>query len=172
MNEFQRPDIKKNILLLSAQSCLTLCNLMDCSLPDSSVHGDSPGKNTRVGCHDLLQGIFPTQGLNPGLLHCRHILYCLNTREAQEYWSGQPVPSPGELLDLGIEPGSPALQVDSLPAKLPRKPAYVILDKKIDKSNYIELSDYSLCFFPSYCLSIQPQAWIILGYKKSAAKRV
>ena len=36
---------------------------------------DSPGKNTRVGCHFLLQGIFPTQELNPGLLHCRMILY-------------------------------------------------------------------------------------------------
>ena len=32
--------------------------------------GNSPGKNTRVGCHALLQGIFPTQGWNPGLLHC------------------------------------------------------------------------------------------------------
>jgi len=40
---------------------------MDCSPPGSSVHGDSPGKNTGVGCHALLQGIFPTQGLNPGL---------------------------------------------------------------------------------------------------------
>ena len=37
---------------------------MDCSLPGSSVHGDSPGKNTGVGCHSLLQGIFPTQGSN------------------------------------------------------------------------------------------------------------
>ena len=36
---------------------------------------DSPGKNTGVGCHFLLQGIFPTQGSNPGLLHCRQILY-------------------------------------------------------------------------------------------------
>ena len=36
---------------------------------------DSPGKNTGVGCHFLLQGIFPTQGLNPFLLHCRWILY-------------------------------------------------------------------------------------------------
>ena len=35
---------------------------------------DSPGKNTGVCCHFLLQGIFPTQGLNPGLLHCRQIL--------------------------------------------------------------------------------------------------
>ena len=35
---------------------------------------DSPGKNTGVGCHFLLQGIFPTQGLNPGLPHCRQTL--------------------------------------------------------------------------------------------------
>ena len=39
---------------------------------------DSPGKNTRVGCHFLLQGIFPTQGLNLGLLHCKWILYHLS----------------------------------------------------------------------------------------------
>ena len=44
----------------------------------SSVHGDSPGKNTGVGCHALLQGIFPTHGSNPGLLHCRQIVYCLS----------------------------------------------------------------------------------------------
>ena len=41
---------------------------MEYSLPGSSVHGISPGKNTGVGCHALLQGIFPTQGLNPRLL--------------------------------------------------------------------------------------------------------
>jgi len=46
---------------------------MDCSPPGSPVHRDSPGKNTGVGCHALLQGIFPTQGLNSGLLHCRQI---------------------------------------------------------------------------------------------------
>ena len=51
---------------------------MDCSPPGSSVHGDSPGKNTGVGCHAVLQGIFPTQGSNPGLLCCRPILYCLS----------------------------------------------------------------------------------------------
>ena len=39
---------------------------------------DSPGKNTGVGCHFLLQGIFPTEGSNPGLLHCRQMLYPLN----------------------------------------------------------------------------------------------
>ena len=66
------------VMCLVTQSCLTLCNPMDYSLPSSSVHGDSPGKNTRVGCHALLQGIFPTQGSNLGLLHCRHILYSLS----------------------------------------------------------------------------------------------
>ena len=51
------------------QSCPTLCDSMDCSPPGSSVHGDSPGENSDVGCHALLQGIFPTQGSNPRLLH-------------------------------------------------------------------------------------------------------
>ena len=46
------------------------------------VHGISPGKNTGVGCHFLLQGIFPTQGWNLCLLHCRQILYHWATREA------------------------------------------------------------------------------------------
>ena len=58
--------------------CLTLWDPMDCSPPGSSVHGDSPGKNTGVDCHPLLQGIFPTQGSNPRLLHCRQILHHLS----------------------------------------------------------------------------------------------
>ena len=44
----------------------------------------------------------------------------------QEYWSGQPIPSPGELPDPGIKPRSPALQVDSLPAELPGKPPPIL----------------------------------------------
>ena len=60
-------------------SCVQLfCDPMNCNLPGSSVHEDSPGKNTGVGCHALLQGIFPTQGLNPGFPHCRRILYHLS----------------------------------------------------------------------------------------------
>ena len=54
------------------QSCLNLCDPMDCSPPGSSVHGHSPGKNTGVGCHALLHGIFPTQGSNPHLLCLLH----------------------------------------------------------------------------------------------------
>ena len=63
---------------LVTQSCPTLCDPMHCSVPGSSVHGDSPGKNTAVGCHALLQGIFPTQGSNPDLPHYRQILYHLS----------------------------------------------------------------------------------------------
>ena len=66
------------VLCLVTQSCATLCHPMDCSLPGSSVHGGLPGKNTGVGCQILCQGIFPIQGLNPGLLHCRRILYHLS----------------------------------------------------------------------------------------------
>ena len=50
---------------LVAESCLIICD------PGSSVHGDSPGMNMVVGSHSFLQGIFPTQGSNPGLPHCR-----------------------------------------------------------------------------------------------------
>jgi len=65
-------------MCLFAQSCLTLCDPMDCSPPGSSDHGDSSGKNTGVGCHALFQGILPTQGSNPGLPPCRKILHCLS----------------------------------------------------------------------------------------------
>ena len=70
--------IKMCVLCLVTQSCLTLWDFMDCKPPGSSIHGDSPGKNNGVGCHNLLQGIFQTQGSNPSLLHCRWILYHLS----------------------------------------------------------------------------------------------
>ena len=69
---------------LVTQLCLTLCDFMDGSPPGSSVHGDSPGKNTGVGCHALLQGIFPTQDSNQGLPHCRLILYHLSHQGSPE----------------------------------------------------------------------------------------
>ena len=71
------------VLCLVIQSCLTLWDPMECSPPGSSVHGNSPGKSTGVGCHSLLQEIFPTQGSNPGLPHCRQIVYLQPPREAQ-----------------------------------------------------------------------------------------
>ena len=67
--------VRSHVLWLVTQSCPTLCNPMDSSPPGSSVHGDSPGKNTGVGRLSLLQGTFQTQELNWGLLHWRRILY-------------------------------------------------------------------------------------------------
>ena len=71
-------------LCVRVQSCLTLCDPLACSLLGSSVHGDSPGKNIGVGCHALLQGISPVQGSNPGLPHCRQILYHLSLQGSLE----------------------------------------------------------------------------------------
>ena len=121
------------------QSCLTLCNPMDCTVlgilqartlewvafpfsrgsfkPRSpTLHADSlpaepqvKPKNTRVGSLSLLQRIFPTQESNWGLLHCRWILYQLSyegSPSRQEYWSGLPFPSPGDLPDPGIDRSS------------------------------------------------------------------
>ena len=80
----------------SLESCPTLCNPMNCSLPGSSVNKiDSLGKNTGVGCCALLQGIFQNEGLNPCLL-------CLL------YWQAGSLPL--------VPPGKPFLvyQVQSL----------------------------------------------------------
>ena len=64
--------------VLVAQSCLTLCDPMDCSPPRLFCPWNSPSKHTAVGSHSLLQRIFLIQESNLGLLHCRQVLYCLN----------------------------------------------------------------------------------------------
>jgi len=72
------------VKVLVAQSCPTLCDLMYCdpmycSLPDSSVHGTLQARTLEwIASHSFLQGIFPIQGLNLGLPHCRQILYHLS----------------------------------------------------------------------------------------------
>ena len=83
------------VKVLIVQLCLTVCNSMHCSPQGSSVPGIlrarilewiailfSRGKNTGVDSHSLFQGIFPTQGSNPGLLHYRQILYHLSHQES------------------------------------------------------------------------------------------
>ena len=95
------------VLCLVAQLCLTLYEPIDCCLPGSSVHEDSPNKNTGVGCHGLFQGIFPIQGLNPSLPHCRQILYWLSHQ-------AQPISSPGDLPYSGTELGSASVVSDSV----------------------------------------------------------
>ena len=124
------------MLCLVAQSCLTVCNPVDCSPPGSSVQGDSPGKNTGVGCHAFLQEIFPTQVLNWGLRITAWFFFVWATREAQEHWIGYPVPSLVELPHPGIEPESP-LQADSLPVELPRKPNNWYRYRELDEESEI-----------------------------------
>ena len=75
---------KMPMKVLVAQLCLPLCNPTDCSPPGSSLW-NSPGKNTGVGCHFLLQGVFPTQRLNLHLLRCRLILYHLSHHGSPDY---------------------------------------------------------------------------------------
>ena len=71
---------------------------------------NSLGQNTRVGSLSLLQWIFPTQGLDPHLLHCRQILYQLSHKGSPRILEWVAIPSPADLPDLGMELGSPALQ--------------------------------------------------------------
>ena len=76
------------VLCRVAQSCPTLYDPMDCSPPGSSLHGDSPDKNTGMGCHALLHGIFPTQGSNSGLHITGWFFTIWATREVKKYWNG------------------------------------------------------------------------------------
>ena len=80
------PSFCQNIMgRKGAQLCLTLCNPVDCSHPGSSAHGILQLRilTNGMGCHSLLQGSFLIQGSNPGLWHCRLILYHLSHQEAQ-----------------------------------------------------------------------------------------
>ena len=81
---------------------------------------NSLGQNTGVGSLSLLQGIFPTQGWNPGLPHCRRILYQLNHKGSPRIleWVVYPFSSRSS-----HEPGSPALQMDSSPTELTEEEA-------------------------------------------------
>ena len=81
--------MQNEVHILRKHACVLSCSIMPkslqpCGLKPSRVlcPQDFPGKNTGVGCHFPLQGIFLTQGLNPPLLHCRWILYLCTTREA------------------------------------------------------------------------------------------
>ena len=77
-----------------------------------------------MGSWSLLQRIFPTQGWNPGFLHCRWILYQLSQKGSPRILEWVAYPSSANFPAPGIEPGSPALQADSLPTELSGKPIF------------------------------------------------
>ena len=76
------------VKVLVTQSCPMLCDPLDSSPSrPSSIYGNYPGKNIGVGCHSLLQVIFLIQGSNPGLLHCRQILYHLSHQGSPNFFT-------------------------------------------------------------------------------------
>ena len=79
---------------------------------------DSPGQITAVGSISLLQGVFPTQGSNPGLPHCRRIPYQLSHKGNPRLLDWVAYPFSSRPSQLGIKLGSPALQADSLPMSM------------------------------------------------------
>ena len=108
-----------------AQSCPTLCDPIDQQPTRLLCPWDSPVKNTGVGCHFLLQCMkvkSESEVTQWCPTFCDPMDYSLSGSPSmgfsrQEYWSGLPFPSPGDLPYPGIEPGSPALQADSLPTE-------------------------------------------------------
>ena len=106
---------------LVVQACPTLCDPVDVA-HQAPLSMGLPRQEYWSGLPFPSLGIFPTQGLNPGLLHCRHIFYFLSHQGRPLILEWVPYPSPGDLPDPGIEFGSLALQVNSLPDDLPGKP--------------------------------------------------
>ena len=96
------------------------CSVMSDSLHPHGLYSpwNSLGQNTEVGSLSLLQGIFPTQGLNPGLLHCRQILYQLSHRGSPRMLEWVAYPFSSRSSRPRNQTGSPTLQADSLPTKL------------------------------------------------------
>ena len=107
--------IKVKVNVIVTQLCPTLCNPMDCPR-------NSPGQSTGVGGLSLLQGIFPMQGTNLGLPHCRRILYQLSPKGSSRILEWVAYPFSRGSSTPGIEPRSPTLQEDSLPIELSGKP--------------------------------------------------
>ena len=96
-----------------AQLCSTLCDPMD-----HTVHWILQARMLEWGAFPFSRGLFQPRDQTWVSLIAGRFFTIWATRKAQEYWSGWPIPSPEELPELGVEPGSPALQADSLPTEL------------------------------------------------------
>ena len=112
---------------------------------------NSQGQNSGVHSLSLLQRIFPTQGLNPGLPHCTWILYQLSHKESPriQEWVAYPFSSISSW--SRTQPGSPALQADSLPMEISGKPLFCNLNlvkifRKLGRKTNVLVS-YRKCYF-------------------------
>ena len=115
--------VKVNVKVLVGQSCWTLCSLMNCSLPGSSVHGVLQARIL-----EWVAILFSRVSSQPrGRTHVSCISIRYKWKSLSLIWlfgtpRTIPFSSPGYLPNPGIEPRSPTLWVDSLPAEPPRKP--------------------------------------------------
>ena len=134
---------KYKVKVKVAESCPTLCDPIDYTVhgilqarilewvafPFSRASSQirdrtqvSPDQNAGMGNLSLLHLIFPTRYRTQVSCIADRFFISWVTREAQEYWSGWSIPPPVDLPHSGIKPGSPALQVDSLPTELSGEP--------------------------------------------------
>ena len=105
---------------------------MDFSPLGSSVHGGSPGRIQGWVAMTSSRGSSQPRDQTQVSRIVGRFFTSWSTREAQEYWSGWPIPSPADLSNPGIELRSPALQADSLKTELSGKPKFL-------KANYWDL---------------------------------
>ena len=104
-----------------AESCPTLCNPMDYY----TVHGTLQARILEWVAFPFSRGSSQPRDQTEVSCIAGRFFTSWATRDNQEYWSGWPISSPADLPDPGIEPGSPALQTDSLPTGLSRKPSRI-----------------------------------------------
>ena len=100
------------------------CSVMSDSLQPHGLYSpwNSPGQNTGVGSLSLLQGIFPTQGVNPGLPHCRQILYQLSPKGSPRILEWVAYPFSSGFSQPRDQAQVSTLQADASPAEPPGKP--------------------------------------------------
>ena len=146
------------------QSCPTLCNPMD-----YIVHGILQARILEWLAFPFSKGSSqPRDGTQVSHI-AGGIFTSWATREAQEYWSGKPIPSPADLPNPGIEPGSPASQADSLPTELNWEKGFVIVQQTRSLQIFLwlflntsrspsvyskDFADYHFNCFPSWYINL------------------
>ena len=143
------------VCVKSLQSCPTLCDPVDCSPLGSSVHGISQTRILEWGAFSFSRGSSQTRDQT----HRKKVKSPSRVRlfatpwtsslpappsmgfSRQEYWSGLPFPSPGDLPNPGIEPRSPAFQADALTSETPGKPCLLhFLHWQMDSSQLVTIN--------------------------------
>ena len=131
-------------------SCLVapiLCNAMDCSPPGSSVHGDSPGKNTEWVAMPSSRGSSQPRDWTQVSRIAGRFLIVWATRKPMNTGMGSLFFLQGIFPNPGIKPGSPALQADPLSAELQGKPRNLIGNLKVN----LFKNELIICSMPWIC---------------------